>query len=255
MRYVDMGRGFAFACLATGMVLFARPAVADEMAAGFAQASPNAHWGGFYVGGELGWSSAEFDWDYKNANYFNTLGPAVLGSDFDQDADGVIGGGLTGYSYQSGPWVFGIEGSLATADLKDEGPSPFFPAIDTYTSEVDWLATVTGRVGYAWDSWLVFGKAGYAGADVELTLNDATSQVRANTDTWANGWTVGAGADYMVGDGIAVGLAYDFIDLSIDNETVSCPACGTGVGFGTPTVDGRIQVQSVMARLVFYLGP
>jgi outer membrane immunogenic protein len=239
-----------------GLVVGAAPASADDDGdAVIAQASPAPLWNGLYAGGQVGWSWSDFDWTYQNPNYFNTLGATVVGTDFSQDANGVTGGGLVGWNYQTGPWVFGIEGSISAADLKDDIPSPFFPTLDIDTSEIDWLATATARAGYAWDRWLVFGKAGYAGAHVELTLNDATNQVRANKDTWANGWTVGAGTDYMIGDGMSLGLAYDYIDLEIDNETVTCPACGTGVGLGTPTVDSSIQIQSVMARLVFYFGP
>jgi outer membrane immunogenic protein len=257
MRHNGLTRGFILGVLMLGLVVgVARAAKADdEVENGFSQSSPDVRWGGLYAGGQFGWSWSDFDWTYQNPNYFNTLGATVVGSDFSQDANGVIGGGLVGWNYQTGPWVFGVEGSISAADLKDDRPSTFFPTLDVDTSEIDWLATATGRVGYAWDRWLVFGKAGYAGANVELTLNDATNQVRANTNSWASGWTVGAGTDYMIDDGMSLGLAYDYIDLDIDDETVTCPACGTGVGFGTPTVDSRIQVQSVMARLVFYFGP
>ena len=31
------------------------------------------------------------------------------------------------------------------------------------TTKVDALWTATGRLGYAWDRWLAYGKAGYAG--------------------------------------------------------------------------------------------
>jgi outer membrane immunogenic protein len=94
--------------------------------------------------------------------------------------------------------VIGIEGSVAGADLDSSRKSPFFPTSDTYTADVDLLTTVTGRVGYARDKWLAYTKGGWAGADIELTLFDHGTPVRANSSDWANGWTVGGGGEYSI---------------------------------------------------------
>ena len=58
----------------------------------------------------------------------------------------------------------------------------------------------------------------------------------------------------MLREGISLGVGYSYIDLSLDGKSVTCPSCGTGVGFGTPIVDGDIRVQTVMARLSFLFG-
>jgi outer membrane immunogenic protein len=253
------GIGVSFGCALGGaaaiLFLLAAPASTGAASADPLPSAPlDAQWGGFYAGGELGGAWSTFDWTYTNPNFFNTLGATLLGSDFSQSASGVIGGAFAGYNYQTGPWVLGVELSAAGSSLERQQPSPFFPAIDTYTSKIIWLATATGRVGYAWDRWLVFAKGGWAGADVELTLDDNLLGVSADSKTWANGWTLGAGAEYMLREGISLGVVYDYVDLSIDGKSITCPACGTGVGFGTPIVNGDIRVQSVMARLSFRLG-
>src|SRR5262245_5157762 len=80
--------------------------------------------------------------------------------------------------------VIGIEGSVAVACLDGSRRSPFFPTSDTYTADVDLLTTVTGRVGYARDKWLAYAKGGLAGADIELTLFDHGTPVRANSSDW-----------------------------------------------------------------------
>src|SRR5680860_493004 len=147
-------------------------------------------WGGFYVGGQLGGAWSEADWDYANNNWFNTVGATRVISTFDMDGSGVLGGGQAGFNYQTGALLLGLEGSLTGADLGNTIRSPFFPASDSYHIELDWLTTVTGRVGYAFDRWLAYGKAGWAGADVGLTLFDKGTPVRASGNAWANGWTV-----------------------------------------------------------------
>ncbi len=257
MRGIVVSFGRAFGCTAATLFLLAGPASAGgEPAARMAPAPLIAHWAGFYAGGEVGGAWSRFDWSATNGNYFNTVGPILLGTAFDQSAKGsVIGGGFLGYNFQSGPWVYGIEFSGTASGLAVTNVSPYFPATDTYTSKIKWLATATGRVGYAWDRWLVYVKGGWAGADVQFTIYDSAALVRADTDTWANGWTVGIGADYMLTDRVALGVVYDYADLSVGGATVTCPNCGTGVGFGTPVVDGHIRLQSVMARLSVKLSP
>lgn len=60
-------------------------------------------WTGFYSGAELGSAWSTLDWNFQNANYFNTSGGVVIGNAFDQSPSGVIGGAFGGYTYQSGP--------------------------------------------------------------------------------------------------------------------------------------------------------
>jgi outer membrane immunogenic protein len=209
-------------------------------------------WSGFYLGGQLGGAWSSIDWTQTNANFFNTLGPAVLGTDTGFHASSAAGGVLGGYNHQIDHLVLGFELGATALDLSDRRPSPFFPALDTYSTKVGWLATVAGRIGFAWDQWLVYGRGGWAGGNVEVTLDSPAAGVFASKDSWANGWTLGAGGEYMLWPGIALGLAYDYVDLSLD-ETTNCPACGVGVGFGTPVIDADYKIQSVMARLSVFL--
>jgi outer membrane immunogenic protein len=241
MKKISASRSLILAGSVVGLFCFnVTAASADEVS--------NGQWTGFYAGGELGAASADLDWKYKNANWFNTFGPALLGTDFDHDASGAIGGLFAGYNHQVDSWVFGFEISAAATDLKERKASPLFPT-DVYTSEINWLAKVTGRVGYAWDRWLVFAKAGWAGADVELKLDDDQSQIHAKSDGFENGWTAGIGAEYRLYDRVSLGIVYDYVNLDIDNNNVRCPRCGTGVGAGTPVVEADIDVQSIMLRL------
>ena len=222
-------------------------------AVGVSDLQGGTDWTGFYLGGQLGGAWSTIDWTQANANYFNTLGPTVVGNKSGFDAGGVEGGILGGYNHQIGHWVLGLELAATATDLSQMRASPFFPALDRFSTEVNWLATVAGRVGYAWDRWLVYGRGGWTGGDVELTLRDVTNGTTASKDTWANGWTLGVGTEYMLWHGVALGLAYDYVELNLDGETVACPACGTGVGFGTPVIDADYRIQSVSARLSVFL--
>jgi len=256
MRYFGSGRDLisigaaaAFALVGAGAATAdaTRPHPRSDM-------QGTADWSGFYAGGQIGGAWSTLDWQYQNANYFDTLGAVVVGNAFDHDPQGVIGGVLGGYNYQTGPWILGVELSASAADLDQELASPLFPKIDTTTNRINWLTTAAGRLGYAWDRWLVFATGGWAGADVKLTLIDQSAAVYASDSQWVNGWTAGGGVEYMLCDGISLGATYTYADLSLNNQTVVCPNCaGIGAGFGTPVVDGDIRLQSVMARVSFFM--
>jgi outer membrane immunogenic protein len=243
-------RRLALACAGASFVALPLPAAAYEPM----PAAVPTQWGGFYVGGQLGGAWSEADWHYDNANFFNTLGPMLLGRNFSLDADGVIGGGQLGYNYQSGPWVLGVEGSIAASALDASRRSPFFPDLDRYSTDVHWLTTITGRLGYAQGRWLAYAKAGWAGAEVGLNLVDVTTLTRAVGDQWANGWTVGGGGEYAFGGGFSVAVEYGYADLDIEHWRVHCPQCGSASFEATPIVDGDIAVQSVTARLNYRFG-
>ncbi len=239
------------------LALVAAGAVVTLFGAGEARADGSSvsqvDWSGLYAGAQLGGAWSNLDWQYQNANYFNTNGLVVVGNDFSQDPSGVIGGILGGYNYQAGPWVFGAELAASAANMQQERPSPLFPRLDASTAQVQWLVSATGRLGFAWERWLGFAKGGWAGANLELTLVDQGAGVYGSERQWANGWTVGGGVDYMICDQVSLGVAYDFADINVDSKTITCPSCnGPGAGFGVPVVDGDVKLQSVMGRLTFH---
>lgn len=240
--------------LALGAASLAVLALTNVASAGGLSTDVMTNWTGFYVGGQLGGAWTDTHWGFANPNYFNTLGPDVVVTGFSQDDSGVIGGGQVGFNYQSSAWVFGIEGSMAATDLSDTVPSPFFTVSDRYTMDISWFATVTGRLGYAADRWLFYAEGGWAGADVELDLFDRPGLVRARSDTWADGWTVGGGLEYAIYRNVSLGVEYNYLELDTGRWSLSCPTCGTGVGFGSPVMNGDIEIQSVTGRVNYRFG-
>ena len=152
-------------------------------------------WTGCYVGGNVGWAAS---WQ-ENRNTANTtaFGDFTPGQGFNYPISGFIGGGQVGCNYQTGRWVWGIEGSYSGASIKGDSVSVFGAADDNFTTKIDGIATVTGRVGMAFGQWLVYSKAGWAGARVTFSVSDTVAPVGAGTQTvWHNGITVGSGIEY-----------------------------------------------------------
>ena len=65
-----------FLALAGGAAVLAF--VTPSAAGGLLHSPPEPQWAGFYAGGQLGGAWSDASWDYKNSNWFNTLGPEVV---------------------------------------------------------------------------------------------------------------------------------------------------------------------------------
>ena len=123
-----------------------------------------------------------------------------------------IGGGQLGYNWQSNHLVYGVEGDFNFLNSKQNSTSNglysygdfSFSNINKSSSEINWLSTIKGRLGYAADNFLVYGTAGVAFGDTKV----ASSSVGfdgSNYDTFSNsisqvkaGYTVGGGIEYAI---------------------------------------------------------
>ena len=126
---------FVLGCLATS-----ETGHADETQG----AGGGVDWSGIYAGVHVGGAGSNVDWD------FNSL----TGEDLDYDAGGLTAGAHLGIQNQYGNIVFGVEASLTVTDMDDRAPSRF--AGISFSTETDVIATVTGRLGYAFDRFLPY---------------------------------------------------------------------------------------------------
>ena len=131
------------------------------------------NWSGCYIGLNAGggWARTEFT-NTVNTTAFGHLDP---GEGFTYDNSGFVGGGQIGCNYQVNQWVFGVEGSFDGTSIKGDANNPAILNDDIFTTKINSLATVTGRVGYAWNNVLLYAKGGYAGANVQFSVSDTNS--------------------------------------------------------------------------------
>jgi outer membrane immunogenic protein len=148
-----------------------------------AYAAPIYNWTGFYIGGHVGGA-------FSGSNSFNGL---VLSD----HSDRLLGGVQAGGDWQFAPnWVVGVEGQYSWLGKNDL--NAVFPRGLVYNNNQRALASITGRVGWTWGPGLVYAKGGYAYSDNRETLTLAGAPVPfALDDNHRNGYTVGAGLEYM----------------------------------------------------------
>ena len=116
------------------------------------------------------------------------------------------------------------------------------------------LFTLTGRLGYVYDKFLLYGKGGYANAGVEVSAVSATG-ISASANQRENGWTVGGGLEMRLYSNVLFGVEYNFVDLSGDRFTSVTKGTGTGAGLPFHADINDIHTQTVVARLSVLFGP
>jgi outer membrane immunogenic protein len=124
-------------------------------------------------------------------------------SDGSLEPEGFLIGGTIGYNQQFDQFVAGIEADLAYSDIDDS--TGFRGGADF---DLDYLATVRGRLGYAWDRTLVFATGGLAFGETDVRVDGQGS----DSDT-AVGYVLGAGVEHAFTDNWSAKVEYNWVDL------------------------------------------
>jgi outer membrane immunogenic protein len=225
---------------------------------------PVFNWSGCYIGGYVGGAWSERDaifTDLGNSNFGAFSGGLVGGRregshSFNVGLDSsVIGGGTLGCNWQpyGSPFVFGIEGEGGYMKLEGSafdpllGPTLSIAAVGG-TPDVlgrakigDWYAMATGRLGYAWDRFMIYAKGGAAFVPVSASVADSCLNVATGCGNWiistavsdtVTTWTVGGGAEWAIWSNWSLKAEYMFIAL--DHSVTSCGISINPAGTATP---------------------
>jgi outer membrane immunogenic protein len=171
-------------------------------------------WTGCYVGANIGGGSDRVAFGDANP-------PARASGDLGFGrGTGALGGGQIGCDYQAGAWVFGLQGLFDATDLN--AASHYLPTdrrapnIYDTSSHVSSLATATARLGYAIQPQiLIYAKGGGAWmrADLDYAITGMGFVFPFNGSETRTGWTVGAGAEFLVTPNWSVFAEYNYIDF------------------------------------------
>jgi opacity protein-like surface antigen len=151
-----------------------------------------------------------------------------LTEDLDQKPEGLIGGGLAGYNFQSGDWVYGFEVTANAASVKGSATNDFivpagvfanagapYTVAQVQRSKMVDLYTARLRLGYSFGNMLMYVTGGMAGAHVRtnFALSALGQTVLSSDRQFHTGYTVGAGAAYKITERLSARLDYSFVDL------------------------------------------
>jgi outer membrane immunogenic protein len=210
------------------------------------------NWSGIYGGLSVGWVGERSTWTYTNPV------PATppTSSAHDVSLDDAIIGGHIGLQYQWRQIVLGVEGALSQPTSGKYGISGT-QCVSTVGSQclvqLSTLWTAGGRLGWAWDRWLVFGSGGWARLNVNSQELTTPPSVFDSTGVRQDGWYAGGGVEYAVTNNIIAGIEYQHVDVG----TAYHASSADGFGPSPPGVNGRnisATEDIVRARLSLKFG-
>ncbi|QPC42449.1 porin family protein [Kaustia mangrovi] len=130
------------------------------------------------------------------------------------DPNGIVGGVQAGYNFQFDSIVLGVEGDFSFGDVDDVA----YPADFRFETQIDWMATIRGRVGWAMDRTLFYATGGAAFADMELKASEGPFTDK-DTQTMF-GWTVGGGVEHAFTDYLSFKAEYLYADFNKETFTL-----------------------------------
>jgi outer membrane immunogenic protein len=178
-----------------------------------------------------------------------TIAAGLLGSAFTDESAGVLGGGQVGCDYQlNSNWVIGLEGDVSAAGISGSAADPSLTgrSFGNLHTDTSWLASVTGRVGYTFERFLLFVRGGaawmhqtydYAGvAGVPFDLTGSDTRI---------GWTAGAGVEWAILAHWSAKVEYDYYGFGTGTVSLALPVAAGPVSITQ-------SIQTVTAGLNYH---
>jgi outer membrane immunogenic protein len=211
------------------------PPPAPQAPAAYIPAPAVYNWGGIYFGLNGGYGFGDSAWT-----------PAGTAGTGDFSTNGGLFGATLGANFQTGVLVFGIDTDLDWSGIKGNISCFAGAAACNFQTENDWLGTVRGRVGYAFNRVLVYGTAGGAFGNIKPQLTDPLVGSSNNTEF---GWAAGAGIEFALPANITARIEYLFVDLANGSF-----ACGAAQCAPAMTIPVSFDASLVRAGLDYKFG-
>ena len=196
----------------------------------------------------------------------------------EQDGIANIGGGF-GYNYQFTPGSGFVVGVAANFDWTDihknrfvlgngNAAAPALPNPSAFRQSLEWLGTANGRIGYAFDRFLVYGTGGFAFGDVQYDANFYTPagvlQFAGRETGLETGYNYGGGIEYAIPTDSVLNYFSVGKYLGIKSEAVTLKAeyihydlgsrnvfVGPRPGFAPNSYTSRFETQGNLVRAGF----
>jgi outer membrane immunogenic protein len=198
-------------------------------------------WTGFYIGANVG--GAFDNSDRADASGFGPLLGGLDAFSVRQKSAGITAGGQVGYNYEFGIGngsgiVVGIEADGAFTDLSKNSAINIAGEYSVgYHTSLDYLGTIRGRLGYAYDRFMVYGTGGFAYGGVGHNANVVASGLppfSINFNTTETGFVYGGGVEYAlpmdwfyrVSNTSAVTIRGEYLRYELSNNGVSVNVAG-----------------------------
>jgi outer membrane immunogenic protein len=226
---------FAIACVCA--IAAARPAGAADMgepnqddARDDSVVTIHGNWSGPYIGGNVGatWTNGSADmWASHGGGAPGILATTHVHKDLGGAA--AAGGIHAGNNWQNGALVVGLEGDA------------------NFGGNVDYLASIRGRLGFVANNWLFFGTGGvgFVGQSSSGYLEDGYSaKLHYDVNGDSVGYVVGGGVEVKLNNAWSVGaegLYYGFDNPAYAHKDAGGSEINADAGSNLAVVRGRLS--------------
>jgi opacity protein-like surface antigen len=250
-------RKLLIANLAAAAMTMAGPALAADMPVKAAPFVERFSWTSCYLGGHIGGGFAQKDITdpvQLVQDSFLGAGSTVGVTTVNPSPSGAVIGGQIGCDYEfPSSFVIGVEGSASGSTMRGSQNAVLplgNPDVALVQANTDFLASITARVGYAFDNVLVYARGGAALAgdkfEVSGTFTGLPYDFRGLDNRF--GWVVGGGVDWAFSRHWSTFLEYDYYGLGHGNVLMQ-----DGINGFAGTVNVKQNVQVVKVGFDFHI--
>jgi opacity protein-like surface antigen len=255
-------RKLPFAHAAVLALTLAGPAIAADLPvkSEVPYVPPRFSWTSCYVGGHLGGARATKDMTdpvQLVQDSFLGAGSTTGITTVSTTPTGAVIGGQIGCDYQfASNVVIGIEGSASGSTMRGSTnvglPLGNPGDLALVQANTDFLASVTGRIGYAFDTVLLYAKGGFAvaGDKYNVSSGDFGGLGPYKFQGLDNryGWTAGGGVDWAFSRHWSMNVEYDYYRFGNGPILMS-----DGINGFSGVVDVKQTVQVVKVGVNFHI--
>ena len=206
--------------------------------------APAYNWSGFYLGGNLGGG-------FAGGSFSSPAGTVSTSTN-----SSFLGGGQVGVNYEFGNgFLIGAEAMFDwlpnTKNTVNFTSTTAGASSGSATINNRWITTATGKLGYAWDRVLLYGKGGgaWVGTSTSSGTTAAGGAVGISGPSNNAGWTAGLGVEWAFAGNWSARAEYDYVGLTNQTWTLSTPAGSTTVS------SSNRNIQMITAGLNYRFGP
>jgi high affinity Mn2+ porin len=234
-------RIFLVGAVSLALIALERPTAAADMAGGTVRKAqtraPYFDWTGFYVGGHVGYSRGNARVNLVDDDPTN----------FKSSFGSLFGGLQGGYNYVlPSRFLLGIEADASFPNYLSADDVVWFrttPNTDI-AEKIDYMGTLRGRFGYAFDHWMVYATGGFAWSlgrflQTPGAVDDIDKALHLHT-----GWAAGGGGEVAIAPSWIARLEYLYRNFG--RAEVTFPS-GTTAG-------SSYDVHTIRAGLSYKLG-
>lgn len=224
---------------------------------------------GVYLGvnGGYGWGNSEIDYkgSYETSVSFSPIDSGDFKGNTSADLQGAMLGAQFGANYvMDNGLLLGAEVSGSWTSLSGDSHITDGDVSASASSDVTGLGLGQLKLGWANDTFAIYGMGGVALGNAKIKANLALDNpnpegaefglAKLSDDQMVTGWTLGVGADYMLGHNVSLGVAYNYVsfgsvdsDFNVDKTYYSIFNVGGNVKTST-----SLDVQVVRATLNYH---